>query len=59
MSDRPLSFDPERLRRERTEADLGANAETEHGHADHAESSGERALDAAHEPTSGATPPAR
>lgn len=54
MNDRPVpSFDPERLKRERHDADLGAEDETGFEHVDDTAPDRERR----NEPAPGATPP--
>jgi hypothetical protein len=61
MNDPLTKLDPEKLKRERADVDLGASEETEHlRHEDVAESSVVPGSDnPVHQPTSGVTPPAR
>lgn len=57
MTDRPApSFDPERLKRERHDADLGTSEETQFEHVDDDASPDRERLG---DPAPGATPPAR
>jgi hypothetical protein len=61
MKERPiLRIDPERLKAERRDVDLGSAGETDHNHVGH--ESGRAPADDAdpmQQPTNGSTPPAR
>ena len=62
MNDEPIvRLDPERLKRERGEVDLGAPEETGHDHVDREAGAAprDRLYDPTSQPTAGATPPAR
>jgi hypothetical protein len=56
-----VRLDPDRLKRERADVDLGADHETDHHHLDREPGHGPRgeADDSLAQPSAGATPPAR